>query len=134
MSGYQHDVWEFYQVGKEESVKKCEEICGIIYAYEETIIAETETEIRTSSGNQKLERKNRGQVFIGKYYPDKFDRFGKSLYLYPDMLCAIFKEVHNRNNGTVGQKVRIRENYDYEYLVIGNLESVPYYMGGRNKN
>ena len=132
-SGYQHDVWEYYQVGKDKSVKKCEEICGIINAYEETIFTEIEREIRTSSGNQKLERKNRGEVFIGKYYPDKFDRFVKSLYLYPDILYAIFNEAHSRNNGIVRQKVRIKKNNDYEYLVISNLESRPSYMGGNEQ-
>jgi hypothetical protein len=34
----------------------------------------------------------------------------------------------------VRQKVWIKENNGYEYLVIGNLESVPHYMGGRNRN
>ena len=130
-SGYQHDVWEFYQVGKKESVKKCEEICGIINAYEQTILAEIEKEIRTSSGNQKLERKNRGDVFKRGLYPLTFDF--RSLYLYPDILSAIFNEAHSRNNGTAIQKVRIRENSDYKYLVIGNLESLPAYMGGKEQ-
>jgi hypothetical protein len=92
MSGY-HDAWEFYNVGRDESVQKCEEICGIINAYEGTIFTEIEREIRTSSGNQKLERKKRGEVFIGQHYPDKFDRFVKSLYLYPDILYAIFTHI-----------------------------------------
>ncbi|MGC1928819.1 MAG: hypothetical protein WA667_07570 [Candidatus Nitrosopolaris sp.] len=133
MSVYRHDAWEFYQVGRDESVKKCKEICGIINAYKETIFTQIEREITTSSGNQKLERKKRGEVFIGQHYPDKFDRFVKSLYLYPDILSAIFNEAHSRNNGTVRQNVRIRENSDYKYLVIGNLESLPDYLGGKEQ-
>jgi hypothetical protein len=52
----------------------------------------------------KLERRTREEVFVGKYYPDKFDF--KSLYLYPDILSAIFnehivgiKELQNRKSG-----------------------------------
>jgi hypothetical protein len=96
MFGYQHDAWEFYRTGREESVKKCEEIEGIIDAYEAAVLAEIKRDIRTSSGNQKLEGKTREEVFIGEHYPDKFDF--KSLYLHRDTLSAIFNEAHNRNN------------------------------------
>lgn len=112
-------------IAKDESVEKCKEIEGVIDAYEAA-----EKDIETSTGKQKLERKSRGEVFKGKYYPPKFDF--RSLYLYPDILSAIFNEVHSRNNGTAIQNVRIREYSDYKYLVIGNLES-PGYMGGKEQ-
>lgn len=60
MFGYQYDAWEFYRAGKEESVRKCEEIELIIDAYEKAILTEIERDIQTSTGNQKLERKNTG--------------------------------------------------------------------------
>jgi hypothetical protein len=131
MFGYQHTGWEFYRTGKEESVKKCEEINRVIDAYEAAVLAEIKREIRTSSDSQKLEEKSRKEVFIGENYPDKFDF--KSLYLYRDVLSAIFNEAHNRNNKLAGQKVWIKGNNGYEYVVIGNLDSVPDYMGGKEQ-
>jgi hypothetical protein len=130
MRGYPDTAWEFYRAGKEESVKKCEEIIRVIGAYEAAVLAEIK-DIETSTEKQKLEKRTREEVFRGKYYPPKFDF--RSFYLYPDILSAIFNEAHSRNNGTVRQVVRIKENNGYEYLVIDNLESLPHYMGGKEQ-
>lgn len=128
MYGYQHDVWDFYRTGKDESVRKCSEIEDVINAYEEIICAEIERDIPTGDGNRKLERKTRGEVFIVKginqYYPPTFDF--KSLYLYPDILSAVFDETNSRNTGTEKQKVWIKQNDGYEYLVIGNTDPLQY--------
>jgi hypothetical protein len=131
MRGYQDTAWEFYRTGKEESVRKCKEIKGVIDTYQAVVLAEIKRDITTSSGNQKLEGKTRKEVFIGEYYPDKFDF--KSLYLNPDILSAIFNEAHNRNNKLTGQKVWIKGNNGYEYVVIGNLDSVSHYVGGKEQ-
>jgi hypothetical protein len=47
--------------------------------------------------------------------------------LYPGTLSAIFNEAHSRNIGSERQKVWIKHNSGYEYLVIGNSESMRQY-------
>jgi hypothetical protein len=127
MFGYHH-AGEFYREGKDESVKKCEEIEEIIETYNGAVIGEIERNIETSTGNHKLERKTRRDVFITKdtyeYYPDTF--YFKRLYLYPDILSAIFNEAHSRNSEVEKQKIWIKQNDGYEYLVIGNVDPMQY--------
>ena len=43
------------------------------------------------------------------------------------------KSCSNKNPSYLRILVRIRENNDYKYLVIGNLESLPDYMGGKEQ-
>jgi len=116
MFGYQHDAWEFYRAGKDESVEKVKEIETIINGNERIVL----DEIEKSIGTRKLERKRRDEVFVGSYFPPKFEF--KSLYLYPEILAEIFKEANNRINGKKEQRVRIKENNDYKYVVIDNQD------------
>ena len=98
MFGYQHDAWDFYRAGKDESVGKAKEIETIIDEYESIVIDEIEKSIDT----RKLEKKRKNEVFFGSYFPPKFEF--NSLYLYPEILSEIFKEVHNRTNGKENRK------------------------------
>ena len=50
----------------------------------------------------------------------------KSLYIYPDILSAIFNEAYNRDNEEEKQEIWIKQNDGYEYLVIGNVDSMQY--------
>jgi len=54
MYGYQHDAWDFYRAGKDESVEKCSEIGDAINAYEGTIYAEIDTSDQRQIDRQVL--------------------------------------------------------------------------------
>jgi hypothetical protein len=126
-SGYE-SLWEFYQAGRDESIEKCREIEETINKYEETIFAEIERDIETNNitgFGKKLERKTIEEVFRKgdanyRYFPETFNF--KPLYIYPDILSAIFNEAYNRDNEGEEQEIWIKQNDGYEYLVIGNAE------------
>jgi hypothetical protein len=63
--GYQHDAWDFYRAGKDESVDKAKEIETIIDEYERIVIDELEKNI----GTRKLEKNRKNEVFFGSYFP-----------------------------------------------------------------
>jgi hypothetical protein len=74
---------------------------------------------------KKLERKTIEEVFRKgdanyRYFPETFNF--KPLYIYPDILSAIFNEAYNRDNEGEEQEIWIKQNDGYEYLVIGNVE------------
>src|SRR6266487_1914654 len=81
-SGYKHHAWNFYRIGKAQSVEISKEIKKIIESYEGSIYSEIDKDIFTKSGNRKLETKEYEQVFrVIQGYNTFPEKIGNGLYL-----------------------------------------------------